>query len=210
MALTAARMMRWGCSGCTREKFVNSSRLIYLMGPSGSGKDTVLGLLPGVLQQAEGLRLHIARRTITRATVDEAAEAVTAAEFQRRLKNGDFALHWHSHGLSYGIGIEIDAWLAQGAVVLVNGSREHLPSAHARYPELTAVSLVVSPDVLAQRLAQRARENAAAMRARLARAQTVFAVPLGCKHVSIANHDAPVIAAQALAQVVLAVARSAD
>jgi len=184
---------------------MKGSRLIYLMGPSGSGKDTVLGLLPEALQQTAASHrplFHIARRTITRAAVGEASEAVTAVEFQRRLNNGDFALHWHSHGLCYGIGREIDVWLVQGAVVIVNGSREHLTQAHRRYPGLTAVSLIVRSDILAHRLEQRAREDAAATQARLARAQTIFPVPSGCKHVQITNHAAPALAAQALAEVV--------
>ena len=58
---------------------------------------------------------------------------------------GGFALRWSSHGLRYGIGVEMDAWLAGGAAVIVNGSRAHLPQAHARYPALTAVEIRVDP-----------------------------------------------------------------
>ena len=47
---------------------------------------------------------------------------------------GQFALHWQSHGLHYGIGIEIDGWLAQGHAVVVNGSRGYLKSALLRLP----------------------------------------------------------------------------
>lgn len=174
--------------------------LVYLMGPSGSGKDTLLGLLPQLLPA--GARVRIARRSITRPADGEASEAVTPDEFRRRAASGEFVLHWHSHGLSYGIGREIDTWLAQGDIVIVNGSREYLPSAHARYPGLTAVSITVDPHALTDRLRGRGRESEAGIQARLARAHASFAVPAGCRHLLIANDDAPIVAARALAALV--------
>jgi len=174
--------------------------LIYLMGPSGSGKDTLLALLPGLLPL--DARVRIARRSITRPADGEASEAVTPDVFQRRVARGEFALHWQSHGLFYGIDMVIEHWLAQGDTVIVNGSRAHLPQAHARYPGLIAVSITVKPQALAARLRRRARESEADIQARLTRAQTVFPVPASCKHIQIANDDAPIVAARALAELV--------
>ena len=145
-----------------------SGKLIYLMGPSGSGKDSLLQAA-GERLQANGCR--IARRIITRSaeSIGEDASGVTHDEFVRLEQQGAFALHWHANGLSYGIPRQIDDWLAEGSDVLINGSREYLPLARQRYPDLLAVLLVVQPAVLRQRLLKRGRESIAEIDARLSR-----------------------------------------
>lgn len=165
-------------------------RLIYLMGASGSGKDTLLRLLRTTLQPHEPVL--VAHRYITRpSSGDESSVALNPVEFQRRVDLGCFALHWHSHNLHYGIGIEIDAWLAGGAVVVINGSRAYLAQAHTRYPRLTAIEVTTRPDVLAARLRQRGRETQRQIQARLERATRAYAVPATCAVRSLPNNAAP-------------------
>ncbi|MDH3282047.1 MAG: phosphonate metabolism protein/1,5-bisphosphokinase (PRPP-forming) PhnN, partial [Gammaproteobacteria bacterium] len=77
---------------------------------------------------------------------------------------------WNSHGCRYGIGIEIDQWLARGLNVVVNGSRAYLHQARASYPRLLAVKITVSDAVLEQRLNNRGRETTTDIRTRLKRA----------------------------------------
>ncbi|NSX13718.1 phosphonate metabolism protein/1,5-bisphosphokinase (PRPP-forming) PhnN [Cupriavidus taiwanensis] len=175
--------------------------LFYLMGPSGSGKDALLRALRERLRADH--RIVIAHRYITRAAdANEASVALTPDEFHRRRALGCLALHWHSHGLHYGIGIEIEQWLARGLTVIVNGSREYLPQAVARYPRLCAVHVRVQPEVLAARLRQRGREAEDAIAKRLARARQAFDVPAGCRLVEIDNSGALESAVAALAQLV--------
>lgn len=145
-----------------------SARLIYLIGPSGSGKDSLLNAARAQLN-ARGCK--IARRGITRSAeaVGEDAVAVTLAEFERMEAGGEFAMSWRANGLAYGIPKQIDDWLMQGHDVLVNGSRAYLPEALQRYPKLLAVLLTVEMDVLRQRLLERGREPLAEIEARLAR-----------------------------------------
>ncbi|MEN9841779.1 MAG: hypothetical protein RL376_1579, partial [Verrucomicrobiota bacterium] len=96
--------------------------------------------------------------------------ALTPAEFALRKSLGLFALDWESHGLSYGLGVEIDTWLAAGANVVMNGSRGHLPKASRRYPEnLCVVLITVDPAILRVRLVARGRESAAEIDQRVAR-----------------------------------------
>jgi len=176
-------------------------RLIYLMGASGSGKDTLLRHLRAALQPDEPVL--VAHRYITRPSgADEASVSLSDTEFQRRAAMGCFALHWDSHGLHYGIGIEIDAWLAGGAAVIVNGSRAHLAAACARYPALAAVEVVADPAVLAQRLARRGRETPAQIAARLQRAAQAFDLPRGHAVTQLANDWLPEDAAHRLLSVV--------
>ncbi|RRW33112.1 phosphonate metabolism protein/1,5-bisphosphokinase (PRPP-forming) PhnN [Ectopseudomonas oleovorans] len=146
-------------------------RLIYLMGPSGSGKDSLLHAARAPLE-AHGCRF--ARRVITRSaeSVGEDALGVTPDEFERLQGEGAFALSWHANGLAYGIPREIDDWLSAGQDVLINGSRGHLEVARQRYPQLLAILLQVDEAVLRQRLLARGRETPEQIEQRLARSRS--------------------------------------
>lgn len=100
-------------------------KLIWLMGPSGSGKDSLLA----ELRLREQTQLLVAHRYITRdATAgNENHIALSEQEFFSRAGQQLFALSWHANGYYYGVGLEIDLWLHAGFDVLVNGSRAHLP-----------------------------------------------------------------------------------
>jgi ribose 1,5-bisphosphokinase len=143
-------------------------RLIYLMGPSGSGKDSLLNAAHERLA-VRGCR--IVQRVITRSAeaVGEAAVGVSADEFARMEGEGAFALSWRANGLAYGIPRQIDEWLAAGQDVLVNGSRAYLAQARQRYPDLLALLLTVDLAVLRQRLLARGRETPEQIEQRLAR-----------------------------------------
>ena len=147
-----------------------SGRLIYLMGPSGSGKDSLLNAARERLAERNCV---IARRVITRSAeaVGEDAIGVSPAEFDQQEAAGAFALSWRANGLAYGIPRQIDDWLAAGQDVLVNGSRGYLPKARERYPELLAILLQVDEAALRQRLQARGRESAEQIEARLARSR---------------------------------------
>lgn len=144
-----------------------AGRLIYLMGPSGSGKDTVLQGLGRLMGEGAWL----APRLITRPATDteRGAVSVSYAEFLRLERSGALAMSWRANGLAYGVSSEINARLAAGCDVLVNGSREYLPEARRRYGELLPVLLSVSPDILYQRLLARGRETPDQIHRRLMR-----------------------------------------
>lgn len=145
-------------------------RLFYLMGPSGAGKDS---LLRRCRERLGGQSCLVASRYITRAPELQGENhlALSEAEFAQRVQLGAFALHWRANGHRYGIGVEIDQWLARGIDVLVNGSRGHLAQARERYGEqLVPLLLQVDPRVLEQRLLARGRESAEQIAARVARA----------------------------------------
>ncbi|AHG20897.1 ribose-phosphate pyrophosphokinase [Chania multitudinisentens RB-25] len=156
------------------------ARLIYLMGPSGSGKDSLLARL----RADNRIRPLVAHRYITRPANagGENHIALSEAEFLRRRASKLFALDWQAHGHYYALGIEIDLWLLQGIDVVVNGSRGHLPQALNRYgTQLLPVCLLVSPEILRQRLMQRGRESTAQIEQRLTRAADYQqALPAGC------------------------------
>ncbi|WP_339546812.1 phosphonate metabolism protein/1,5-bisphosphokinase (PRPP-forming) PhnN [Pseudomonas sp. RA_35y_Pfl2_P32] len=145
-----------------------SGRLVYLMGPSGSGKDSLIDAARDALAQLDCV---VARRVITRSaeSVGEAALGLTPQAFAELAREGGFALSWHANGLDYGIPVQIDRWLAEGRHVLVNGSRAHLPIARQRYPQLLPILLTVDTEVLRERLERRGRESREEIESRLAR-----------------------------------------
>lgn len=145
-----------------------SGRLIFLVGPSGSGKDSLINASRAHLSAAG---VEIARRVITRSAEAKGEEAhgVSAERFAQLREAGAFAMHWQANGLEYGVPAQVDRWLAQGRSVLVNGSRAYLPAARERYPNLLAVCLDVQPEVLRERLLARGRETPEQVDQRLAR-----------------------------------------
>lgn len=145
-----------------------TGRLIFLVGPSGSGKDS---LIDASREQLAVAGVEVARQVITRSAEakGEAAQGVTPEQFDTLRAQGAFAMHWRANGLDYGIPRQVDQWLAAGRAVLVNGSRAYLAEARQRYPDLLVVLVRVKPEVLRQRLLARGRETTEEVEQRLAR-----------------------------------------
>jgi phosphonate metabolism protein PhnN/1,5-bisphosphokinase (PRPP-forming) len=138
--------------------------LVLVVGPSGAGKDTVLGIAR--LALAGDPRFRFVRRVITRPADagGEDHEAVSEAAFAARR----FALQWQAHGLHYGIPAEIIDDLARGIVTVANVSRGVIARAAERFP-IRVIEVTAPPDVLARRLAERGRETAEDVARRLGR-----------------------------------------
>lgn len=143
--------------------------LVAVVGPSGVGKDSLLAHARATLR--DDPQVCFVRRYITRPADagGELHQPLSHEEFFRRRASGEFSLHWESHGLGYGIGREIDDWMAQGCMVVFNGSRAHLPDARLAYPQLRVVAVTARPEIVAQRLTQRCRENVAEIAERIRR-----------------------------------------
>lgn len=166
-------------------------RLITVVGDSGAGKDTLLGLVQDRLR--EDARYRFVRRFITRpaeTTRHAGAEdhlPISGTAFREALATGAFALHWEAHGLSYGIPRDIETDLTEGRIVVANLSRTVLEEANRRYPLL--VLLVTAPLPLrAARLAARGRESQEEVARRLGRTAPLAA---GLEVIEIANDGTP-------------------
>jgi len=146
-----------------------SDRLVYVIGPSGAGKDSVLQGLRESWPQAASA--HWVRRSITRPADagGEPHEALDLATFDAQREAQAFAMHWTANGLCYGIRHSELHALDEGRWVFVNGSRQWLDPLLARWPAATVVHIGAAPEVLAQRLSARGRESAQEVAARLAR-----------------------------------------
>jgi ribose 1,5-bisphosphokinase len=143
--------------------------LVYVMGPSGAGKDSVLGRARAKLPV--DLPVVFAHRYITRPP-DSGGEnhvALSRAEFALRLAHGLFAFHWQAHGNDYGIGHEIHAWRRAGLTVVVSGSREHFRTMDGVDKDTVPVLITAPAERLQERLLKRGREDPAAAAERLRR-----------------------------------------
>ncbi|MBP6019785.1 MAG: phosphonate metabolism protein/1,5-bisphosphokinase (PRPP-forming) PhnN [Burkholderiaceae bacterium] len=152
-----------------------TGRLLYVIGPSGAGKDTVL---LGVQDQLGG-KVHIAPRVITRPCdpSENHAIGVSHAQFLALEDQGHFALAWRANNLAYGISQDIKLWLSSGLDVLVNGSRAYLPHARLLFPDLLPVLLQVQADELRMRLQRRGREDSEQIDARMQRNARLQTLP---------------------------------
>lgn len=166
-----------------------SGLLVYVVGPSGAGKDSLLSFANNYFAQNRQANqpMHFVRRHITRPAQagHEDHIPLSPAQFTALSESDAFILEWHSHGLSYGIHRNILERLKQGGIVVMNGSRAYAQEAARRIQPMLVVEITVQREVLRQRLAARGRESAEAIEARLERAG--LELPSLPNHVCIDN-----------------------
>ena len=142
--------------------------LVLVVGPSGSGKDSLIRLARE--QLAADPRFVFPRRVVTRPSSDsEDNVEVDTAGFDAMAAQGAFTASWEAHGLRYGIPASVEAELAAGRSVVCNVSRTAIPTLRTRFPQVAVIEVTASPEILAQRLAARRREADGATGERLAR-----------------------------------------
>ncbi|RCS25867.1 phosphonate metabolism protein/1,5-bisphosphokinase (PRPP-forming) PhnN [Phyllobacterium salinisoli] len=148
---------------------------VAIVGPSGSGKDTILSYARERVQHRP--EFHFVRRVVTRAAAGDAEEHDTLDEraFAAALESGAFSLHWDAHGLRYALPKSVDHHVENGSVVVANVSRSLLRDLGSIYANVTVVHLSASPEVLARRLAMRGREDASDIEERLRRSAKAVA-----------------------------------
>lgn len=147
---------------------IGPGRLVLVVGPSGAGKDTLLRLAQAAC--ADDRDIVFPRRVVTREP--SAAEdniAVSQDEFRRAREHGDFAVHWEAHGHSYALPREINDDIRAERAVVANVSRTVIGALRQAYANVVVVAITAPPDVLAQRLAARARHSDGNIADRLAR-----------------------------------------
>lgn len=163
--------------------------LFYVIGASGSGKDSLIRYArTHISEDAEVLFTH---RYITR-PADAGGEnhvALDNKEFISRQQKRCFAMSWYSHNTHYGIGIEINQWLAKGLNVVVNGSRGYLQQAARLYPELVPLLITVEPEILKHRLEARGREDRDQIKRRLKQARELELSVSHPKLIKIENNN---------------------
>lgn len=136
-------------------------KLIYVVGASGSGKDSIIQYCCENLFDTLPIPVVVPHRFITRDdTQHEKSLYLNEEEFKKKSAQDGFAMQWQANHFYYGIGKEIDACLLDNCIVVVNGSREYLPTAKQKYGKiLYSVSIDVPLALLEKRLYERGRES---------------------------------------------------
>lgn len=144
--------------------------LVVIVGPSGSGKDTLINWLRDYLEDRP--EFLFVRRTVTREADCglEDHDTMTVAAFRAAEAADHFAVTWTAHGLHYGLPASIHDHIHGGGIAIANGSRKALGDIRKRFESLCVIHLTVDPATLAERLAGRGRESASEIAARLDRA----------------------------------------
>lgn len=147
---------------------IGPGRLVLVVGPSGAGKDTLLQLAQAAC--VDDHDVVFPRRVVTRESSEaEDNMAMSQDEFRRAREHGDFAVHWEAHGHSYALPLEINDDILAGRAVVANVSRTVIGALRQAYANVVVVAITAPPDVLAQRLAARARHSDGNIADRLAR-----------------------------------------
>jgi ribose 1,5-bisphosphokinase len=148
---------------------IGPGRFIVVVGPSGAGKDTLIGLARAAC--ADDGNIVFPRRVVTReASPSEDNEQVSLGAFRQARRRGDFAVHWEAHGHCYALSAAIDDDIRAGRTVVANVSRTVVDAICRGYADVTVVSITAPPEILGQRLAARARSSDGEIEHRLSRA----------------------------------------
>lgn len=143
----------------------------YIMGPSGSGKDSVIASITEYFKEQSSRPL----RYITRAVVKGDAEqhnVVSRAVFNELLLKNCFSLNWEANGYHYAYDKQWLGDLSLNKIIFLNGSREYWPEAKALFSgQLIPIELHLDSDVQRVRLEGRARESKQEIEKRIERNQ---------------------------------------
>jgi ribose 1,5-bisphosphokinase len=145
-------------------------RLFFIVGNSGSGKDSILSWV--VQHWQKTTKLVVPLRYITRpeSPNTEKYHSVSVEEFFKLRKR--FALKWVSYDLHYGVAKEdVDGQIKQGNLVVVNVSRQIIDKSRKKYPGMQVIFVKVPIDIILDRLQTRGREDETEMEKRIERAK---------------------------------------
>ena len=152
-----------------RPAMIGPGRFILVVGPSGAGKDTLIGLARAAC--AGDRNVVFPRRVVTReASAFEENEQISLDAFRQARTRGDFAVHWEAHGHCYALPRTIDDDIRAGRTLVANVSRTVVDAIRSGYADVTVVSITAPSDVLAERLAARTRSSDGQIEHRLSRA----------------------------------------
>lgn len=158
--------------------------VFVIVGPSGSGKDTLINWLRAELQDRS--EILFVRRIVTRPSDNdhEDHDTLELAQFLSAQKAGAFATSWQAHDLHYAIPASAKDHVDQGGFAILNGARRALGQLEAAFARLQIIHLDVNPSVLAKRLGNRGRNSDTNLSTRLAQQTLDFQAKTPIIHVA--------------------------
>ncbi|MBU0961738.1 MAG: phosphonate metabolism protein/1,5-bisphosphokinase (PRPP-forming) PhnN [Proteobacteria bacterium] len=144
-------------------------KIVLVVGASGTGKDSLLRSARSYYKHDS--RFCFARRFVTRPPDEnEDNYYIDRAGFLILKNHGYFLAEWEAYGNLYGI-----PWsaceAAQGSTLFCSVSRTAIRGVEKQFDSVTTLQITARAEMLQERLEKRARENAASIEKRIARAK---------------------------------------
>ncbi len=147
---------------------IGPGRFILVVGPSGAGKDTLIGLAQSAC--AEDDNIVFPRRVVTReATAFENNASVSPEDFWQAHGEGKFAVQWEAHGHCYALPCTINGDIRANRTVVANVSRTVIEAMRRAYANAVVVLITAPAQVLVERLESRRRSSDGQLTERLVR-----------------------------------------
>ena len=146
---------------------------VFVVGPSGAGKDSLIAFARTAL--AGNQAFVFPQRIVTRPSSEfEQNETLDEEAFAAAEASGAFAVSWRAHGLGYAYPEPASTTSERGCIVILNISRRVVPWSRIHLPNVAVVEVTAPVEILAARLAGRARLEDGDLAARLARSLEVW------------------------------------
>ena len=156
---------------------------LAIVGPSGSGKDTIIEALCKQLPNIKRVKRYITREQ--QKAGGEDSYNIDFDTFGKLERDGGFAFSWSAHHLKYGLPITIFDEINVGKSLIANISRSILDQLSDKFEYYEIILITASDKILAERLEKRGRESKAQIEERLARSS--FTIPKGISPLIIRN-----------------------
>ena len=156
---------------------------LAIVGPSGSGKDTIIEALCKQLPNIKRVKRYITREQ--QKAGGEDSYNIDFDTFRKLERDGGFAFSWSAHHLKYGLPITIFDEINVGKSLIANISRSILDQLSDKFEYYEIILITASDKILAERLEKRGRESKAQIEERLARSS--FTIPNGISPLIIRN-----------------------
>ena len=156
---------------------------LAVVGPSGSGKDTIIEALCKQLPNIKRVKRYITREQ--QKAGGEDSYNIDFDTFGKLERDGGFAFSWSAHHLKYGLPITIFDEINVGKSLIANISRSILDQLSDKFEYYEIILITASDKILAERLEKRGRESKAQIEERLARSS--FTIPNGISPLIIRN-----------------------
>ena len=156
---------------------------LAIVGPSGSGKDTIIEALCKQLPNIKRVKRYITREQ--QKAGGEDSYNIDFDTFGKLERDGGFAFSWSAHHLKYGLPITIFDEINVGKSLIANISRSILDQLSDKFEYYEIILITASDKILAERLEKRGRESKAQIEERLARSS--FTIPNGISPLIIRN-----------------------
>ena len=156
---------------------------LAIVGPSGSGKDTIIEALCKQLPNIKRVKRYITREQ--QKAGGEDSYNIDFDTFGKLERDGGFAFSWSAHHLKYGLPITIFDEINVGKSLIANISRSILDQLSDKFEYYEIILITASDKILAERLEKRGRESKAQIEERLARSS--FTIPNGISPLILRN-----------------------